>query len=304
MSTASHQFKVGTFECVAVSDGTFAYPANWFFSNVPEEHLKEVLRAHNLPPDQVISPYTCLLVKTGKHKILVDTGAGKFAPTTGELMPNLEIAGVKAADIDTVILTHAHPDHISGSVDAAGKPAFPNARYVLWQHEWEFWTSETIDLGAMQVPEEIKTLVVESARRCLPPIQQQVDLLERETEVVPGIRALPAPGHTPGHMAIVISSGQDHLLYLADAVLHPIHLEQPDWQTVFDLAQDRAAKTRRELLDQAAADQMNVMAYHFPFPGFGRVVSKGPQRWHWEPLSAAVSEGTAYDATQSSRNPR
>jgi glyoxylase-like metal-dependent hydrolase (beta-lactamase superfamily II) len=279
----TRSFQIGDIQCILVNDGNFSYPARWFFSNVPQGRLEGELRAHGLQPDQVLSPYTCLLIKAGNHKVLVDTGAANMAPTTGQVLQRLQAEGLSPADIDAVILTHGHADHIGGTVNAEGKPAFPNARYVMWKEEWDFWTAEKIDLAGMNVPEEIKALLIDSAHRSLPPIKAQIDLLEREMEIVPGVQAVSAPGHTPGHMALIISSGRMQLLVLADAVLHPIHLEHPDWQTVFDLAQDRATKTRRELLDRVATEQAKVMAYHFPFPSLGQIVSRGRGAWRWEP---------------------
>jgi glyoxylase-like metal-dependent hydrolase (beta-lactamase superfamily II) len=281
-----YSFKIGDIQCAPVSDGSLPYLPNWFFANVPQPRLEEELRAHGLRPDEIKGTYTCLLVSTGKNKLLIDTGAGKIAPSTGELLVNLEKAGARPNEIDTVILTHGHPDHIGGAVDAEGKPMFPNARYVMWKDEWEFWTSEEPDLSAMQVPEELKTgLFLGTVRRCLPPIRKQLELVEKESEVVPGIHLLPAPGHTPGHAAVAVSSGRDSVLHLADTVLHPILMEQPAWRTVFDLEQDRAAETRRRLLDRAAADGTKVMAFHFPFPTLGRVASRRAGGWQWQALS-------------------
>jgi glyoxylase-like metal-dependent hydrolase (beta-lactamase superfamily II) len=286
MNGEAYSFKVGEIQCAPVSDGSFPYPPSLFFANVPQQRLEEELRAHGLRTDEVTGTYTCLLVSTGKNKVLIDTGAGKVAPSTGELLINLEKAGARPSEIDTVILTHGHPDHIGGAVDAEGKPAFPNARYLMWKDEWEFWTSEEPDLSAMQVPEELKEgLVLGTARRCLPPLRQQIELVEQESEVVPGIHLLPAPGHTPGHSAVAISSGRDSVLHVADAVLHPILMEQPTWRTVFDLEQNQAAETRRRLLDRAGADKTKVMAYHFPFPTLGRVALRRAGGWQWEPAS-------------------
>jgi glyoxylase-like metal-dependent hydrolase (beta-lactamase superfamily II) len=118
-------FKVGAIQCTPVSDGSFPYPASLFFANVPRERLEEELRAHGLRTDEVTGTYTCLLVSTGENKVLIDTGAGNMAPSTGELLANLEKAGTRASEIDTVILTHGHPDHIGGAVDPEGRPAFP-----------------------------------------------------------------------------------------------------------------------------------------------------------------------------------
>ncbi len=126
------------------------------------------------------------------------------------LNPNLKALGIAPEDIDTVILTHGHPDHIGGNTDSEGKPTFPNARYVMWQDEWDFWTSEQAEL---KLDEHVREVLLQVARKNLPPIQAQLDLINHETEIVPGIQAIAAPGHTPGHMALAISSEGEQNCY-------------------------------------------------------------------------------------------
>lgn len=282
MATNRKPFSVGEIQCTAISDGSFSYPADWFFSNVPKEQLEGSLRDHDLPLNQVVSPYTCLLVNAGKEKILIDTGADGLAPTTGDLLQNLKAEGITPDEITTVILTHAHPDHIGGVLDTDGKPAFPNARYVMSRTEWDFWTSDP-DLRSTCMDNHVKDLLVTCARKNLPPLRGCVELLDGEKEVVPGVHTIPAPGHTPGHIAVIVSSANAQLLHMADAVLHPMHLEYPAWRNVFDLSEEDAVTTRSRLLDRAAADHANVLAYHFPFPSLGQVVKRG-NAWRWEPL--------------------
>ena len=284
MASNRECFSVGDIQCIAINDGTFSYPTDWFFSNVPQEQLEGSLRDHNLSLTQVVSPYTCLVIKAGQHKVLVDTGADGLAPTTGDLLKHLKAEGITPEEIMTVVLTHAHPDHIGGVLDTSGKPAFPNARYVMSRTEWDFWTSKP-DLRGRGMDDHVKELLVNCALKNLPPLKLRMELLETEKEIVPGVHAIPAPGHTPGHIALVISSGKDQLLHMADTVLHPMHLEHPTWRTVFDLNQDDATTTRRRLLDRAAADKVNVLAYHFPFPGLGHVTSTG-SAWRWEAANA------------------
>ena len=290
MNNQTFRFKTGKLECFAVSDGTLTYapptfppPATLLFANAPRERLEEVLVEHDTQTKQWAewtSPYICLVVNTSDHLVLVDTGAGGLAPSTGRLLQNLRAEGIAPEDIDTVILTHGHPDHIGGNTDAEGKLTFPNARYAMWKDEWDFWTSEQAE---QRLDEHVRELLLKFARKNLPPIQGQVDLFDREVEIVPGIRAVAAPGHTPGHMGLEISSQGEQLLCMSDAVIHPIHLEQPEWYAAVDFDFKQVLATRRHLLDRAASCKALVLAFHFPFPGLGRAVQKG-EGWQWQPI--------------------
>jgi glyoxylase-like metal-dependent hydrolase (beta-lactamase superfamily II) len=291
MDTESYQFKVGDFKCIAVSDGTHTYappnfppPATFLFANAPKERLEPVLREHNLQPEQWLewtSPYICLAVNTGKHQVLVDTGADGLAPSTGKLVQNLKAVGIAPEDIDTVIITHGHPDHLGGNTDKDGKPAFPNARYVMWKDEWDFWITERAEKA---LEEHSREILLTTARRNLAPLKNLVDLVDREAEIVPGISAIVAPGHTPGLMALAISSKNEQLLCISDTVLHPIHMEQPEWCSVFDILPEQVGATRRKLLGKAAAEKSLVIAFHFTFPGLGHMVRRG-KAWQWVPVN-------------------
>ncbi|MEM2905851.1 MAG: MBL fold metallo-hydrolase [Candidatus Bathyarchaeia archaeon] len=156
-------FKIGNFECIVVKDGEHAYPYPAknvfinFFVNAPKEELEQMLREHGLNSDgweEYVSPYVSLVINTGDGLILVDTGAGAMAATTGKLMQNLQSEGLAPEDFDKVILTHAHPDHIGGNLDSQGKPAFPNARYIISKTEWDFWMLKAEE--ELKLPEEAK----------------------------------------------------------------------------------------------------------------------------------------------------
>ncbi len=173
MPFAPYRFQLGAFDCQIVSDGSFAYPTptQVLFPDAPPSPLHQALRAHHVDPkhwEVYVSPYPSLLIRTDQHRVLVDTGAGDLASTTGHLMTQLHAAGVAAADIDVVILTHGHPDHIGGNLDSVGKPAFPKARYVMARAEWEFWAANP-DLASLRVGAFLINLIRACARKIYRP---------------------------------------------------------------------------------------------------------------------------------------
>jgi glyoxylase-like metal-dependent hydrolase (beta-lactamase superfamily II) len=283
MPQGSYTFQVGSICCTVLSDGYYSYPTEWFFPNADPGVLRQLLADRRMPTQNILSPYTCLLIETGRHVILVDTGAGAENRTTGAICARLEMAGIRPRDVDTVILTHAHPDHIGGAVGRAGRPVFCHARHILSEYEFEFWTSRRPDLSHLRVPREVRDSMTPTARNTLDVLRFQIETVDRETEVVPGVRVIPAPGHTPGHLALMVTSEGRHLLNLGDAAVHPLHLEQPELENGFDLAGPTAAATRRKLLARAVEEGMRLMAFHFPFPSVGRVAPRAEGGWSWSP---------------------
>lgn len=275
MTAEVYRFRVGSVECLAVNDGTHVYDAGGYFAGVPSEIVAAELRRFGDTPEHIVSPYTNMAIKTVDGWVLVDTGAGKLSPATGHLRERLQAEGIGSDDVALVIITHAHPDHIGGITDGEGHVQYPGARWVMLLDEWRFWTSP----AARQFP-PIFTQFVE---KNLPPIADKVTLFDGETEVAPGVWILPAPGHTPGHAVVAVRSAHDECVYAADSVLHPLHLEHPEWQPIFDMDHERAAESARRVFDRAAEREALVLAFHFPFPSVGHVSRHGTG-WRWEPL--------------------
>lgn len=278
MNAKIFPFKVGMFDCFALNDGfgTYPNPARVFFANAPQDFLTKVLMEHDIQLEEWtewVSPFICLLIHNDKNLVLVDTGYGAvdFMPDAGKLVQNLQTLSISPQDIDTVILTHGHRDHLYGVTDdATGKVTFSKARHVMWRGEYEFRNS----------PEGLDYDDGDASRK-LAAVASQLDLLESENEIVPGIHAIHAPGHTPGHMALSITSGGKQLLHLVDTVGHPIHLEHPEWNMYVDYQPEIAERTRRMLLRRAAEQQARILAYHFDFPGLG-YVQQQQDAWKWQ----------------------
>lgn len=291
-SEMNQTFVIGDFNCAIVSDGSFAYPnpSRAFFSNADQDELTKSLERHGIQArawDTYVSPYPCLVVQTNDHTVLIDTGGGELGEHTGKLQANLETMGIDKADIDTVLLTHIHPDHVGGNLTVAGDPAFPNAQYLVSDSEYEFWFNEP-DLSSLELPPHIKDAMVTFAEEQVQPLDDKLTLLPDEsTEIVPGIRTIPASGHTPGHLAVEIHSAGDTLHHLSDLVIHPVHVEHPEWYAAFDLDSKSTIKSRRRLLTHAADTGSLVMAHHFPAPGLGHVHSS-ETGYEWEPLSSVT----------------
>lgn len=281
MMDTSYSFRVGQLRCVTLLDGTHVYHADQYFLGAPAEPLAAALARHQIAaPEQIVSPFTCLAVATGESGwTLLDAGLGPgLSPVAGHLPQNLLAAGIRPEDVQTVVLTHGHPDHIGGLTQAGGALTYPNARHVMLRDEWAYWTSET-ELARMP------TAFAETARRNLIPIRDRIELPARETEIAPGMHLVPAPGHTPGHAVVHLESAGESLLFISDTVLHPIHLEEPEWRTSYDMDHAMAATSKRNVFDRAAAEQALVLAFHFhPLPSLGRVERRG-DGWRWTPTA-------------------
>lgn len=287
MTRDFYRFSVGSFECTSLKDGEKDYSLTEIFADAPLEEVRSRLRATGLTEDRVTTPFTYLHVDAGGREILVDAGAGAAFPTTGKLLASMAAAEIDPAAIDLVIITHAHPDHLGGMLLDDGSPAFPNASYVISKREWEFWHSEQ----ARERASEAQRWFFDFACRHLDPFRSRMRLLDpagKEAILQPGIGIWPTPGHTPGHLAVEIASGEESLLYIGDAAILPIHLAEPTWHPVYDLDPAAADSSKRFIFDRAAERHSWVVGQHFPpFPSLGHVVRRA-KGWAWEALDGGA----------------
>jgi glyoxylase-like metal-dependent hydrolase (beta-lactamase superfamily II) len=271
--TETSPFRVGALACLPVSDGTALFHARSFAINAPRGELESALAPYPSEAGKLRTPFHCLVIRAGAQTALVDTGMGSGGPkSAGLLATSLATAGIASDDISLVILSHAHPDHMGGALDAAGEPAFPRARYVLSEAEWRFWQSEAESAQANKS-------TVMATRAHLERLQPCLDRIVPPTTLLPGVTAIPAPGHTPGQIAVHLESGGEQMLYMADSVAHLLHLKHPTWNIASDVDREQAIRTRQALLERATADGITIYVYHFDRPG------PWPLRWQdggWE----------------------
>ena len=235
--------------------------------------MKSALGAAFLPTDQLTIPFTTLVVNTGPKLVLLDSGNGNSgAPTTGSWMTNFKAAGFDPANVDTVLVSHFHGDHINGLRLKDGTAVFPKAEIMVPETEWAFWMNAD---RAAAAPDGLKPAFA-NVRRVFEPIAKDINAFQWGKEPVTGITAIDASGHTPGHTGFVLSSGTGRLLVMSDTTNNPIlFARHPEWTAVFDMDGEQAIKSRRKMLDMAATDRMQVSFYHAAFPATGHIAKDG-----------------------------
>jgi len=266
------RYKVGNFEITALLDGYLDVTPDLVLGY--EEGEGQRMRDKALVEGNALRiPVNAYLVNTGDRLILVDSGTAEaLGPTMGRLPAALAAAGVTPEQIDALLITHMHPDHLFGAVDGEGKRVFSNAELILPEVDNAFWFDDAAMSGA---PEQFKPFFL-GARRAADAYKGSQTLYSGDKEILPGIHSMALPGHTPGHNGYVFDSNGETLIIAGDIVhLAVYQFEKPDWGIGFDIDPAQAVATRKRFLDQASSDKVFFAGAHIPFPGMGRVVKDG-----------------------------
>ena len=266
-----YRYKVGTHEVTVVTDGAnrFKFP-DTFVANKTRAEVNEGLAAAFLQPapDEIVVPYSPIVVNTGSKLVVIDTGTSEanFERTkgvAGQFHRNLKAAGIDAGQVDAVVISHFHGDHINGLLGTDNKLAFPNAEVLVPAAEWKYFMDDA-EMGK-QTSDRMKG-VFANLRKVFDALNRKVTQYEPDKEVAPGITPVATWGHTPGHSSFIVASGNDKVFVQSDVTNLPLFVRNPGWHLMFDQDANMAEATRRKVYDMLAADRMMVQGFHYPFP--------------------------------------
>lgn len=288
-----YRFAHGKMQGTVVSDGILPLgdPSGTFLGTTKED-IGRMLTDNFLSPTNVVLEQNVLVLNTGDKLVLFDTGMGAsqmFGPTPGKLLGSLKAAGIDPKDIDAVVATHAHCDHVWGIMADDGSRHFPNAQIYISQADFDYWTDEA--KLAIKDPAFMKPFV-EGARKNLLPNRDRLVFIKDGQEFLPGIQAISAPGHTVGHTVYMITSDGKSLAAVGDLTHHQVLLlEKPRIEFSFDTDPKQSANSRVRILDMLATNRIPLIAYHFPWPGVGHVAKQGEGfRYYPSPLQMVLDQ--------------
>jgi glyoxylase-like metal-dependent hydrolase (beta-lactamase superfamily II) len=273
----NHVFELGAFECCIINDGfrsigemTKQPPTKFFFGDASQAELEAALKQHGGLDASTKCTFNYLLVKGDAELILLDAGCGDQAEndkhrkeTTGKLIENLAKSEIKRENIERVVISHCHWDHFGG-ICIDGELAFPNARYIMSSAEANY----------------IKKTVKGWALDYLMMIERKTIFIEDSADIIPGIKVMRSPGHTPGLTTVELSSKGDSLLYASDVIIHPLHVEYPDWSPSFETDRVMAALSRKKIINSSYKLNRLLHAPHMLSPGLGKIIGT-PEGYRW-----------------------
>ncbi len=268
-----YRYKIGDIEATAITDGFAERPLEGFIKNAELADVKAVLAQSGIVQDKLRIPFTTTVLNMGDKLVLIDTGNGNLgAPNTGFWMANFKAAGFLPDQVDLVVFSHFHQDHINGFRLKDGTTPFINAQVMVPTREWAFWMDE----GQMsRAPEGMKGTFT-ATHRVFDSIKDKVIQYDAGKEITSGLTSIAAFGHTPGHMAFRVSSGAANHILMSDTTNHPaLFVRKPEWSAIFDMDAAQAITSRRAMLDMAASEGAVTSFYHAPFPATGKIMKDG-----------------------------
>ena len=268
------KYKVGSAEVFSLHDGEIVRAQlEGFVKNAPLDQVKAALKAAGKPEDKFVNNFTMTAVKTGGKTILIDAGTGgQLSPTAGRLIENMKAAGIDPMSVNTILISHFHPDHITGLMAKdTNAQIFPNAEILVPDAEYAFWTDTA---RTSKLPEGVQGLV--KRINATFPTWKNVKQFAVGAEVAPGVKSVATHGHTPGHTSFIVGSGKDQLIEQGDVSNAPyLFVKNPGWHLMFDMDGPGAEATRRKLYDQAISDKAIIAGYHWGFPNAGTLAKDG-----------------------------
>lgn len=280
---AFYRFPFGDAEMTLISDGpVLSGDPKVTHRGLPREEMDRLLTGSFLPTDKLVLEQNILVMRRGGRTIIFDTGMGPskaFGPNAGRLLDNLTAAGIPPGSINSVVLSHAHADHVSGLLGPAGARAFPDAQLYIEQTDFEFWTSA-------EKTGSSRAVLYDHALRSLMPNRDRMVFIRDGQEFLPGIQVMLTPGHSPGHLIFMITNGSQTLSYIADVARHHIiNVETPRLQFIGDTDPEQCVASRLKAFDMLAANRIPIISYHYPWPGLGHLASWGDKyRYYPAPM--------------------
>ncbi len=280
VAPAHYRFKLGKFEITTIVDGEVLVdgPYPMFGKNAGKEEVNKLMQSNKLSTTKVQLGFTPTIVNTGKYLILFDAGNGENGfvprPKAGLLKERLAAAGFKPEQIDIVVISHGHSDHIGGLMDG-GKPTFPNAKYAISEIEFDYWSAKGKHRGMAKNFADL-------FRKNVVPFADKLTFLSPGDSVTQGIFTLEAYGHTPGHLGFLVQSEKEELVIMSDCAHHHVaSLARPDWHFSFDSDKEEAAKSRKRIFDMATTQKIPVIGFHMPYPSIGRIEKRDSVGYRW-----------------------
>ena len=284
-----YRFRIGDLECTSIWDGYIHHAYEGIFPNADADEMARLQAAYRLPTDHIPMDLNPVVVNTGEHLVLIDAGMGKtsqmFGDQMGKTVDNMAAAGIDPKDIDIVLMTHLHPDHSFGLIDADGNAVYPNADLYASQEDWAEWTDE-----ANLSRNDFRQPWTEGTLAAVAPYRDRVKLFKMGDTILPGVSTMSVAGHSLGQTAFIFESAGEKVVFTGDVAHHqvfdPYH---PEWFFHMDYDSDpqMGADAKAEIFSRVVDENIRYHGYHFPFPGLGDMerVEDGTFRFHGEAVT-------------------